>query len=72
MRGNLTVMTELMEEDASDGESFGLMHGTGNTAMLSHAGRIFALHEGDHVHEIDPITISTGDANVGKAGQDEK
>ena len=47
MRGNPTVMMEVMEEDASDGESFGLMHGTGNTAMLSHAGRIYALHEGD-------------------------
>ena len=66
MRGNPTVMMELMEEDASEEESFGLMHGTGNTAMLSHAGRIFALHEGDRAHEIDPITLATlGRADFG-------
>ena len=56
MRGNMDPMINVQYPDS---QNYSLMKGTANTAVIYHAGRLLALHEGDHPYELEPGTMDT-------------
>lgn len=56
MRGNMAPMMDVLYPPSA---GVALMRGTANTAVVYHAGKLLALHEGDQPYELETRSLET-------------